>query len=267
MLPDKSIETAAPSSSPSTLGCAEIPEADAYDTKSRPRPARSHADVDRVFAVLNRELFHDFLPPCLITSQRTRGAYGYFSGDRLVNIDNHREVVDEIALNPIHTARQGTTNVLATLAHEMVHLWQHHFGKPSRGGYHNKEWARKMSEIGLVPSSTGAPGGKPIGESVSHYIRPGGRFEEVCTACLATDTTVLFQDRAYRDLPEGESAVGGSDGTTAGGESRLEKAERERQRKTASKTRYSCLRTGLNAWAKPGVRLLCGCCENEMSAR
>ena len=29
------------------------------------------------------------------------------------------------------------------LVHEMAHLQQHHFGKPSRMSYHNKEWARR----------------------------------------------------------------------------------------------------------------------------
>jgi hypothetical protein len=50
--------------------------------------------------------------------------------------------------------------VLSTLVHEQAHLWQHHFGKPGRGRYHNREWAAKMVEIGLIPSATGEPGGK-----------------------------------------------------------------------------------------------------------
>jgi hypothetical protein len=39
----------------------------------------------------------------------------------------------------------------------MVHLWQHHHGKPSRTGYHNKEWATMMKAVGLIPSDTAAP--------------------------------------------------------------------------------------------------------------
>jgi hypothetical protein len=34
---------------------------------------------------------------------------------------------------------------LSTLFHEKAHLWQHHFGNPSRTGYHNKEWAACMA--------------------------------------------------------------------------------------------------------------------------
>jgi hypothetical protein len=33
-----------------------------------------------------------------------------------------------------------------------------------------------MEEVGLIPSSTGAPGGKRTGQSMSHYIDPDGKF-------------------------------------------------------------------------------------------
>lgn len=241
----------------------------AYDTESGLRPARSHADLDRVHDFLNRELFDGSLPPCLITQERAGRAYGHFSGDRVVNIDNSAEVADRIGLNYIHYAAQLTTKVLATFAHEMVHQWQHHYGKPSRGGYHNLEWARKMVEIGLIPSSTGAPGGKPIGECVSHYVKPGGRFEVACAEYLASDTAVLFQDRAYRELAEGDGSLSDGDGSasSAGNRARLERAQRERERKAASKTRFSCPRCKQNAWASRGANLLCGnedCGEEKM---
>ena len=41
-----------------------------------------------------------------------------------------------------------------------------------------------MREIGLVPSSTGAPGGKATGQRVSHYIVPG-RFNEAVEMWVA----------------------------------------------------------------------------------
>ena len=36
--------------------------------------------------------------------------------------------------------------------------------------------------------------------------------------------------------------------------------------KSASKTRYTCPSCELNAWAKPGVRLMCGECDEPMAA-
>ena len=97
-------------------------------------------------------------------------------------------MTDEIALNPAHFAGRTPAEMLSTLVHEMAHLWQHHFGKPSRSGYHNKEWAAKMREIGLIPTDTGQPGGKDTGQKVTHNIEEGGRFDQACTAFLATGT-------------------------------------------------------------------------------
>jgi predicted SprT family Zn-dependent metalloprotease len=58
------------------------------------------------------------------------------------------EVVDEIALNPRTFIDRTDREIVSTLVREMVHLWQFHFGKPGRRGYHNKQWATKMEEIG-----------------------------------------------------------------------------------------------------------------------
>ena len=149
--------------------------------------------------------------------QRHKGAYGYFSGERFASVGDPQEITDEIALNPAHFASRTPTATLSTLVHEMVHLWQHHSGKPSRTGYHNKEWAAKMREIGLIPSDTGQPGGKDTGQKVSHYIADGGRFAGACTAYLTTGAAILYSDRA-----------GDEDATKA------------RRKKAASKTKYTC---------------------------
>jgi hypothetical protein len=39
---------------------------------------------------------------------------------------------------------------------------------PPRRSYHDRQWAAKMKEIGLQPSTTGEPGGKETGSSVTH---------------------------------------------------------------------------------------------------
>jgi len=102
------------------------------------------------------------LPNCLITLQRQKGALGYFSGNRFADARNADAVTDEIALNPSHFAERSPASILSTLAHEMAHVWQHHFGTASRPAYHNSEWAVMMVKIGLVPTDTGLPGGKEM---------------------------------------------------------------------------------------------------------
>jgi predicted SprT family Zn-dependent metalloprotease len=210
----------------------------------KPDPTRSTYDgLNAAYAFFNRELFGGKLPACLLTMQRHRGAYGYFSGNRFASLDNAKEIVDEIALNPVNFARRTPTEILSTLVHEMVHLWHHRdpHGNPGRRGYHNKEWAKQMKVVGLLPTDTGLPGGKETGERVTHMIEPGGRFEKACAAFLAKHPAVLYLDRA-----------GQGDATA--------------KKKAASKTKFTCPDCEQNAWAKADANLVCGDCNQPMEA-
>jgi len=202
---------------------------------------QTYKTLDDAYRFFNARLFGGQLPPCLITMQRSKKAYGYFAGGRFGSADGN-QVTDEIALNPSHFRSRTTEESLSTLVHEMAHLRQHHFGKPSRTGYHNKEWAGMMRAVGLIPSDTGAPGGKEVGQKVSHYIEPGGRFAEACAELIGQGFTALYVEL----WTEGDAA--------------------RRKKKTASKTCYTCPSCGLNAWAKPQVTLICGDCDEALEA-
>src|SRR5882672_11938621 len=104
---------------------------------------KTYNSLDDAYEFFNRCLFGGRLPACLITMQRSKKAYGYFAGGRFGAADG-TQITDEIALNPSHFRERTTEQSLSTLVHEMAHLEQHHFGKPSRTGYHNKEWAGMM---------------------------------------------------------------------------------------------------------------------------
>ena len=104
-------------------------------------------------------------------------------------------MVDEIAMNPSYFAIRSVEETLSTLVHEMAHLWQFHFGKPGRRGYHNKEWGAKMDSIGLCPSNTGQIGGKRTGEKMSHYIIEGGAFHAACSQLMTEAFTLSWFDR------------------------------------------------------------------------
>ena len=52
------------------------------------KPTRTtYAELQKAYDHFNRSLFKNELPPCLITLQRERSTYGYFSGDRWKNND------------------------------------------------------------------------------------------------------------------------------------------------------------------------------------
>jgi predicted SprT family Zn-dependent metalloprotease len=201
---------------------------------------RIYNSLEGAYDYFNLKLFAGKLPPCLITMQRQKGAYGFFSGNRFARTDKPDEVTDEIALNPAHFGARTPTETLSTLAHEMAHLWQHHFGTPSRAAYHNREWAAKMHEIGLIPTDTGHRGGKETGQKVTHVIQDGGPFQRACTDWLIANGDFLYHDQA------------GDEPT--------------RKKKAASKTKFTCPDCEQNAWAKPDANLTCGDCNVTMEA-
>src|SRR5690606_12871097 len=156
--------------------------------------ATTYAELQYVFDTVNRQLFAGTLPPCLMTLQREKATLGYFSHKRFVS-SGGGEFTDEIALNPAYFARIGLQEIVQTIAHEMVHLWQAHFGNPGRARYHNREWAQKMEEIGLMPSDTGMPGGRKVGQKMADYAIEGGRFLEVFNELATAEFRISWYDR------------------------------------------------------------------------
>lgn len=201
--------------------------------------SNEYAGFEGAYEWFNTRLFAGKLPPCLITLQRKAKSRGYFATDRFGHRQDARASTDELALNPDTFVDRADKDILSTLVHEMVHGWQRHFGTPSRSGYHNKEWAIQMVAVGLMPSDTGAPGGKQIGQHVSHYIISGGPFDKAAEALLATGFRLNWQSVVLD--------------------------EQGKKKKAAhNKVKYTCPSCGQNAWAKLGAALICGECEEVM---
>lgn len=78
---------------------------------------RTYDSLTQAYDYFNATLFGGQRPPCLITMQRHKGAYGYFSGGRFADAINPTEITDEIAFNPAHFSTRSAA-VLSTLAHE-----------------------------------------------------------------------------------------------------------------------------------------------------
>ena len=203
------------------------------------RPTRETYDaLQEAYDHFNGELFGDELPNCIITLKRKNRSYGSFSGKRYLRGDGRES--DEIALNPAQFLERSLTDTLATLVHEMVHLWQHHHGTPGRGGYHNRQWAEKMKQVGLYPSSTGAGGGKETGDSMSHYIVSGGRFIGAVNILERRGFTI-----PWTEVPIIQPTGSGMEGTP-GTES-----------KSGKRVKYTCPVCQLNALAKHDAKLAC----------
>jgi predicted SprT family Zn-dependent metalloprotease len=183
----------------------------------------------------NAELFGGSLPHVLVTLQRHAKTRGYFAAERFSG-RTEQTAVHELALNPDTFTGRSDEEILSTLAHEMAHVWQQAHGTPPRRSYHDRQWAAKMKEIGLQPTTTGAPDGKETGQSVTHYIIPGAGYAKAYAKLKAR----RFQLR-WQSAPAGPQA----------------------KAKKASKTKFTCPECAQNAWAKPDALLICGLCYDD----
>ncbi|OJK45348.1 sprT domain-containing protein, partial [Escherichia coli] len=156
---------------------------------------RAYSELQQAFDFYNQRLFDGELPDCLITFQRGKNTMGYFSYRRFVAADGSGRMIDEIALNPEYFPVYPLIEVMQTLVHEQCHMWQYHYGNPSRKTYHNAQWAAKMESIGLMPSSTGRPGGAKVGQKINDYPIPGGRFQRVTLELFQGQFALSWFDR------------------------------------------------------------------------
>lgn len=242
-----------------------------------PSPTQEvYQELQHAYDWFNQRLFDNTLPNCLITLQREKDTCGYFSQNRFGN--HVGRTVDEIALNPSFFAITPLVETMQTLVHEQTHVWQFHHGSPGRGRYHNEEWAAKMESIGLMPSSTGRPGGRRTGDKVSDYAIKGGAFLQACEE-LVTDT---FRISWYDRFPTPKQVLTGSQtfsytlATNVGGGQTLTQStgsassvviqapgpSTPQTKNGSNRTKYTC-KCPSNVWGKAGLNIKCEGCKTE----
>lgn len=258
-----------------------------------------YSALETAYEHFNRELFDGRLPSCLIVLQRKAKTMGYASHQRWIN--GKRELVDELAINPEYFLGHPLLEVCQTLAHEQCHVSQLNYGRPSRRSYHNREWADLMESIGLMPSSTGRPGGRRTGQSMSDYVIYGGAFQKAFYKLCNQGFSLPWLDR--RPHPPGNDSTGGvfdregnpvldslpveeavvlrehlgvvfspAPSPTEAGEGREDDNTPPASEsyllptmpmvaKKATRVKYRCPGCGNQAWGKPAMALVCGDCE------
>jgi SprT-like family len=220
-------------------------------TKMLTPTTASYPELEEAYNHFNRTLFNNELPAVLITLQRKSSrVMGYFSPDRFVSQSGKK--TDELAMNPCHFLRRDPMDTLSTFAHEMVHVWQQHNGKPGRRGYHNKAWGLKMKGVGLYPSNTGKPGGKETGEQMTHYIVPDGLFEVAAAELIRSGFRFSWAEYVETQKIETDPLAGGA----LVGVVKLKPA--------TGRIKFVCVGCRNKAWGRPSLRLVCADCMKPM---
>lgn len=222
--------------------------------KSLPTPTEEQFNaLNKAYKYFNRKLFGNKLPGCILNFSRIKGTHGFLAPERWKRVGDEAFGIHEISLTPT-TLYRSPLEIFSTLVHEMCHLWQWDFGNPSRNGYHNKEWADKMEEVGLIPSNTGRPGGKRTGQRMTHYIEEGGKYHQAFEKMpdrYSLPFTAL-DGEVMKALIEGKGSSG-SDDDKDDHRAKLRRARTKDRRKV----KYSCPECGINVWGKPELKIRC----------
>ncbi|UUO12986.1 SprT-like domain-containing protein [Alcaligenes faecalis] len=246
---------------------------------------QTYTELQQAYDHFNYALFDGKLPNCLITLQREKRSMGYFSSQRFV--DAQGTYTDEIAMNPAYFAVVPLIETMQTLVHEMCHLWQFHFGKPGRGRYHNEEWASKMEAIGLMPSSTGQPGGARTGQLMADYAIEDGKFVKACADLLTQSFCLTWYDRfSHADAPRSAAerldiSVGGgappyialpaltqalaSSAASTSNAAQSDESMPIKPTGNSNRWKYVCP-CGTSVWGKPKLKIICGSCEGTFTS-
>ena len=191
-----------------------------------------------MFDHFNAELFGGKLPHVLLNMSRKRGAVGFFWAGRWSPAEKGAAIA-EISMNPEWLKGRSPEQTASTMVHEMVHLWDHVFGKPGKNGYHGKSWANQMRAVGLEPVSHDQPG-KDVGYRCSHNVIADGVF------------TKAFASLPVKAMPW---VCGGAV------EKPVDPKEKDRA-KAKQKVAYQCECS--KAWGKPGLSMTCNECGEDM---
>lgn len=220
----------------------------------------------QAYDFFNVELFNGELSPCMVTVQRGKPFFGYFAPERWKNEQGER--VHEIAMNTAYFHERSLMEVFQTLVHEMCHLWQYDFGKPSRSGYHNRQWADKMESIGLMPSDTFKEGGNRTGQRMGDYPIQGGKFQAACEKLVGTGYFIKWIDRTLLRLPpklneQEDNGRQHENNIQAILDAPLVNFNPEdvisHITQVSYKNKYVCS-CGCKVWGKRGLQIICGRC-------
>lgn len=186
--------------------------------------------LEKVFDLLNERYFENALSRPIITVQSSPKTNGHFTFEKVWtdNAESYHEI--NISAENINRPVQ---NVVATLLHEMVHLYCHQNGikDTSRGGtYHNKVFKVEAEKRGLKIGYD-----KKIGYS---QTEPGDEL-----------LSFLQEHKLGKGISYHRETI--------------ENAHSKAKKKSSTR-KYSCPSCGTSVRATKEVHILCADCQMEM---
>lgn len=159
-----------------------------------------YSELQQIFERFN-QMFEDCLgerlniEDIIFTLQRKNKVLGYFNYKSFENPEGGFK--HEISLNPEYFTVKPKIEILRVFCQELLQLYRIQFGDKEtlKIGLYDEEWGEFMMVIGLMPSNTGKPDGKPTGKKMSSYVMPDGAFLKLCNEMAEDDLLIGWFDK------------------------------------------------------------------------
>ena len=210
--------------------------------KSRRKRYRACGDVEKIFRALNTKYFDGQLEEPIITIQSTPRAYGYVTVARAWNRGDTTRHELNIGAG---TLDRPIENVVATMLHECVHLWNLQTGVKDcgRGGaYHNKKFRDEATARDLA---------------ISYDSRIGWSITEPTEALCDFIIEQGWEDIQMNRIEWSHTPRGAGAGNAAGGDKGAPTTNTHHRK-------YVCPCCGCSVRATKAVNILCMDCGKQM---
>lgn len=205
--------------------------------------------LEQAFDALNKQYFESALPKVMITIQSSPRAYGHFTTWEAWQTAGKKTY--EINLGA-ETLNRPIANTIATLIHEMVHLYCHinNIKDTSRGNrYHNKRFKEEAEKRGLEISYD-----QTIGWSITQPTKELKSFIKSQKWVNKLNLNRVFPFGIEGTDP-GMPGITGTPGTATG----------TKNKKPSSTRKYVCPICGQSIRATKEVNIICGDCFAQIN--
>ena len=161
-----------------------------------------------------------------------------------------------MGINPDYLDRK-IGEILATICHELCHVYEHAYIHIPRGGYHDRQWAGLMEDCGLEPVYN-----NKSKTMVNHKIVEGGAFEDFVKKFTEENGEDYFNIVSYsQEIARRTRKELGIEEGEDEDEPKPDNADKPVKKYNRNKIKYVCPDCGSKVWGKAGLNIFCNDCS------
>lgn len=184
----------------------------------------------------------------------------FVSPNALYDKKNNKKL-QYIGINPKHLNRD-ISEILATICHELCHVYENAYIHIPRGGYHDKQWTELMKDCGLYPVLL-----NKSKTAVSTKITEGGEFENFIKEFQEKYGEDYFNIVEYSPVIEHQTKVAlgiEEDDVSVYDTPRADNADKPVKKYNRNKIKYTCPSCKVSLWGKGSLNIICGNCNEQL---